>query len=219
MTAARRRWFDTVAAFDPPEQVAGDVFADLASRYADERRHYHTLEHVEEVLDWVDRLDDHARDTAAVRLAAWAHDVVYDPQAAGNEAASAEWARATLPRLGVPTGTVEEVARLVEMTSGHEPPAGDRDGEVLADADLAILGADSERYRRYVRDVRLEYAWLGDDRWRSGRVAVLTDLAGRDVLYRTATARSLLDARARANLAWELDVLAGGGTPPQPGRP
>jgi len=215
----RERWQATLAPFGTPEGAALAAFDELAGRYAEPGRHYHTLEHVSEVLDWVDRLADHPPDASAIRLAAWAHDVVYDPRAEGNEAASAEWARRTLPALGVPGPTVDAVGRLVEMTAGHVPDAGDADGEVLADADLSILGAARDRYRRYATDVRLEYSWLPEERWRSGRAAVLADLVARPVLYRTPVARRLLDARARANLGWELAVLAGGGAAPEPGGP
>ena len=57
----------------------------------------------------------------------------------------------------------EEVVRLVLLTAGHEVEPGDRNGAVLVDADLSILGAPPERYARYAADVRAEYAHVDDD--------------------------------------------------------
>ena len=71
----------------------------------------------------------------------WLHDVIYDPTRSGNETRSAAFARrgALAPRRAATF--VEEAVRLVESTAHHDPDVGDRNGQVLADADLAILGA------------------------------------------------------------------------------
>src|SRR6185503_7621320 len=135
---------------------ADAAFDDIARRYREVHRFHHTLEHVEEVLDVVDSLGG----TDAVQYAAWLHDVVYDPRSDGNEAASAAYAVAMLPDLGVDAAEVREVARLIELTAGHVVVPGDANGAVLADADLAILGAPPARYDRYAAAVRKEYSWL-----------------------------------------------------------
>ena len=90
------------------------------------------------------------------------------------------------------------------LTAGHEVAAGDANGAVLADADLAILGADADRYARYAADVRAEYAHVADDAWRAGRSAVLRRFLDRPRLYVTDRAHAALDASARRNLAAEL---------------
>ena len=45
-----------------------------------------------------------------------------------------------LTGLAVPDALVGEVARLVRLTARHAPSADDRNGRVLCDADLAVLG-------------------------------------------------------------------------------
>lgn len=199
------RWRALVGA-----SAAGDAaFADLAARYGEAHRRYHTLEHIGEVLDAADRLG--ASD--AVLLAAWFHDAIYDPRVEGNEAASARLARDVLSGLGVDGKTVGEVARLVELTAGHAVDAGDHSGAVLADADLTILGASPSRYDRYAADVRVEYGWLADDVWRTGRSRVLGGFLARDSIYLVDVDR---EAPARLNLERELAVLSGAA---EPGRP
>jgi len=181
----------------------------LLQRYAEPHRHYHDQRHLREVLDAVDRLAHHADDLAAVRLAAWFHDAVYDPRACDNEERSAALAQSALP-----PPLADEVARLVRLTAEHSPQPGDRDGAVLCDADLAILGADEQRYDEYASDVRREYDHVADDAFRTGRTAVLARLLARDRLYSTATAYDLWEDRARANLRRELSVLGGAAAPP-----
>ena len=203
------RWRALLAPYGAPAALVDAALAGIAARHAELARRYHTLEHVAEVLDVVDDLADLADDATAVRLAAWLHDVVYDPTApaGSNEAASAAFAARMLPSLGVPTATVATTVRLIELTAGHAPAAADPDGAVLADADLAILGSVPERYRRYRDDVRAEYAHVPDDAWRTGRAAVLRDFLDRPRLYRTDPAHTRFDAPARANLTAELSTL------------
>ena len=103
------------------------------------------------------------------------------------------------------------MARLVRMTERHRPDRGDRRGELLSDADLAILAAPVDRYAEYVRDVRREYAAVPDADFARGRAAVLADLLGKEPLFHTAAARDLWEERARINVTTELGRLGGAG--------
>jgi predicted metal-dependent HD superfamily phosphohydrolase len=168
------------------------------------------VEHLAEVLGWVDELSGLADDPVAVELAAWYHDAVHDARAPAGESErrSAALAVEELNRLGVAPAVVDEVRRLVLLTAGHEAAPDDGNGAVLADADLSILGAEPDRYARYAVDVRAEYAHVPDDAWATGRAAVLAGFAGRRRLYRTDVAHTRLDVAARRNLAWELRTLS-----------
>ena len=144
-----------------------------------------------------------------VTCAVWMHDVVYDPRRSGNETRSAAFTREVLWRLGAPTTFVEEAVRLVESTAHHDPDVGDRNGQVLADADLAILGAPADRYERYARDVRTEYVHLSDDDWRSGRAAVVSDgFSTVRCCSMPGSCATSANTQARANLRAELATLA-----------
>ena len=177
------------------------VGRDLLARYAEPQRRYHDARHLAEVLSALDLLSN----DRVVLLAAWFHDAVYDPRRENNEERSATLAAEKLPRLGVPQPEVAEVTRLVRLTAGHQPAAGDRSGAALSDADLAILGAPQPRYDDYAAAVRAEYAHVADADFAAGRAAVLRDLLGRDRLYRTETGRERWEEPARKNLRRELD--------------
>jgi predicted metal-dependent HD superfamily phosphohydrolase len=181
----------------------------LVARWREPTRHYHDEEHLREVLTHVHELGHLAADPAAVRLAAWFHDAVYTARPGADEQASADLAVEVLAGLGVPRPRVRSVARLVTLTAGHDPVAGDADGEVLCDADLAILGADPGRYARYAAAVREEYREVPDAAFRAGRAAVLRRLSAAPSLYRTEAARRRWEQAALRNLGEELARLDG----------
>ncbi|MDA0633404.1 metal-dependent phosphohydrolase [Nonomuraea sp. MCN248] len=189
------------------ESRAGDaVGAELVARWSQPHRRYHDLDHLRAVLRAVDLIEEWAGDPVTVRLAAWFHDAVYDGRPGWDEERSAQLAQARLPRCGVPAGRVAQVARLVRLTAAHDTLAeGDRDGAVLCDADLAVLGADG--YAGYAARIRQEYAHVPDELFRRGRAGVLRRLLAAPRLYRTPPARELWEARARRAMSAELAAL------------
>ena len=180
----------------------------LLAAYGEAHRGYHDLTHLAEVLDHVATLAAEADDVVAVELAAWFHDAVYDG-GGEEEERSARLATEELTAAGVAPDLVTEVARLVRLTASHRPEPGDRNGQVLSDADLAVLAADQGRYADYVAGIRREYAHVADDDFRRGRVAVLNALLAKPSLFHTAHAHARWEARARANVTRELFGLDG----------
>lgn len=193
LTELADRWHRLASTWDAPRDVVDAVFADVVARYSEPHRRYHTLEHIAEVLAVADALGA----SVEVEWAAWLHDVIYDVRAADSEARSAGYAGDILARLCVPDDVIAEVQRLIELSAAHDVVAGDKNGAVFVEADLAILACEPNRYDRYVRDVRLEYGHVDEEGWRIGRAAVL-----RSLLDRTT------DERARSNLVRELSSLS-----------
>jgi len=179
----------------------------LLARWAEPQRKYHTTAHLVAVLDRIDTLAGHAADADAVRLAAWFHDAVYRPDRSENEERSAVLAERALPEAGVPDAVTHEVARLVRLTVTHDPAAGDTNGEVLCDADLAILAAAPKEYAEYAAQVREEYGFVPEEAFREGRAAVLRQLLGLPRLFRTPYGAAEWEPKARQNLLTELELL------------
>lgn len=207
----RARWHDTLlaarAGADGPDPLP--YAENLLARWNEPQRRYHTTDHLIAVLDGVDALADHAGDVHAVRLAAWFHDAVYRPDRTENEERSAALAERALPEAGVPDAVTAEVARLVRLTVTHDPADGDRDGEVLCDADLAVLAGGPQEYGAYAARVREEYGFVPDEAFRAGRAAVLRQLLELPRLFRTPYRAAAWEERARHNLATELELLTG----------
>jgi predicted metal-dependent HD superfamily phosphohydrolase len=192
----------------PRQQELGES---LITRYSEPHRHYHTTKHLLHVLTMIDQLaDDH--DVFLVQLAAWFHDAVYAIPAGqiSNEEASARLALRELSRVGLEQEDLNQIARLVRLTETHLPGPRDPEGELLCDADLAILASGPADYADYVTAVREEYAQLPEEEFLAGRLAVLTELADREI-YRTTRGRQMTEA-ARANLAAEINALSSKGS-------
>lgn len=180
------------------------LFLDLLDRWGEDHRKYHGRTHLLAVLEALDLLTDPADPPRTVLLAAWFHDAVYRGIAGQDEEESARLAEDRLADAGLPPAEVEEVARLVRLTSDHQPEAGDDDGALLCDADLSVLGGEPEPYARYVAAVREDYAHIGDADFAAGRAAVVRRLLALDPLFHTARARDLWLDAARRNLQGEL---------------
>ncbi len=184
---------------------------DLLGRYSEPHRAYHDRRHLTEVLDALDVLAAEAKDPDTVRLAAWFHDAVYDPEAPGgeNEEASAQLAEAELAAYGLDAEQVAEVGRLVRLTAGHQTTEGDGNGAVLCDADLRILATERERYDEYATAIRTEYAHVGDRDFARGRTAILERI-GTGRIYTTTRGYDAWERPAHSNLDRELDALRRG---------
>ncbi|TFV49426.1 metal-dependent phosphohydrolase [Blastococcus sp. TF02A-35] len=204
--------FDAWAALAGDSPTSRTEWAAVVAAWGEPHRRYHDLAHLAAVLGVAGRLAAGAPDRDAVLLAAWYHDVVYDPQRSDNEQVSAERAQAGLRGL-VPEDRVAEVVRLVLLTATHDPGPDDANGAVLCDADLAVLAGPPEAYAAYASAVRAEYGHLSDEVFTAGRVAVLEHLLALPRLYRLPAVAGW-EPRARANLGAELALLrsrAGGG--------
>ncbi|MEV4787930.1 hypothetical protein AB0K53_21185 [Streptomyces tuirus] len=179
----------------------------LLTRWQEPQRRYHTVEHLTAVLDRVDELERYARDPDVVRLAAWFHDAVYLPDRSENEERSARLAERALTEAGVPDAKTAEVARLVRLTVTHDPADDDPDGQVLCDADLAVLASPPSAYAAYTTAVREEYHFVPSDAFREGRAAILRQLLDLPRLFRTPYGAAKWEATARYNLRSEMEML------------
>ncbi|WP_328223460.1 HD domain-containing protein [Streptomyces sp. NBC_00310] len=207
--ALRHRWLPALlsardGACDPPPSPYAD---NLIERWSEPQRKYHTLDHLTAVLDRVEVLEDHAADPDLVRLAAWFHDAVYLPERSTNEERSARLAERALREAGVAQEKVAEVVRLVLLTVTHDPADDDPNGQVLCDADLAILASAPDAYAAYAAAVRAEYGFVPDEAFRAGRAAVLRQLLDLPRLFRTPYGQREWEGRARENLRAELTGL------------
>ena len=199
----------------PRPAAVEDTLERLLARHREPHRRYHTATHVAAALATADDLlaEIEGADGAAVRLALFFHDAVYDAQAApgANETASAALAERELAALSVGAGCVDAARAAILATGDHLlPPDASPTTAVVLDADLAILAAEPARYEAYATGVRAEYAHVDDAAWQTSRSAVLAAFLARPTIFVTAPMRSC-EARARANLSAERSRLRAAG--------
>ncbi len=189
----------------PHQEAMGEA---LVERYREPHRRYHDARHLLAVLRQVDALAGD-QDLFLVRLAAWFHDAVYDIPARelSNEEASARLALRELSRAGLEQEDLTQVARLVRLTAGHLPATRDPEGDLVCDADLAVLAGSPEAYASYVAEVREEYAAVPEEAFLGARLQVLEPWLEGEI-FRTGKGKQLTDA-ARANVRAEVLSIAG----------
>ena len=146
-----------------------------------------------------------------IEMALWFHDAIYDPKAKDNEQRSAELCRRTAKEAGLPEAFVRKVYDLVLATQHHGAPEGG-DARLLVDIDLSILGRPREAFDEYETNIRKEYHFVPQDRYRSARSAVLRSFLSRPSIYSTDFFRQKYESRARANLERSLVYLGDPGS-------
>ena len=186
----RERFLPLALAHGAAPEVAERWAGELETRYSEPHRHYHTLTHIEHLLDLLPHADE------TVLAAIWFHDAIYS--GAANEERSAELARRALTELNFDEDTIANVERLILATKTHDA------AHEFLDADLAILGSDPDRYDDYVAAVRREYAHVPDDAFRAGRNAILRSFLTRPRIYATDAFHERFEAAARKNIEREL---------------
>lgn len=184
---------------------ADPVYDELATRYAEPHRAYHTLDHIEACLRELDTVMHRAGDPDALALALWFHDAVYDTHARDSEERSAALARELLGRASLSSPRIERIEQMV-LATRHDATPLDADTCLLVDVDLSILGQDEPTFDRYETQVRFEYAWVPEDAFRAGRAAVVSGFLARPFIYATDEMRQRYEAAARANLTRSLTL-------------
>ncbi len=200
-----KRWFECFASMADPA-VLKKGFQDLSVGYSESHRYYHTLQHVCDCLTLLDEIGDGIQDRFCVEAAIWFHDVIYETDKGYNEEMSAVAAAEFFGRIGLASDKLRKIAYLILLTKHPSKPVTD-DEKYLMDMDLAILGADAERYGIYETCIRKEYALISDDAYKKGRTDVLLSFLKADRLFETKDFRERFESRARENMERALKKL------------
>lgn len=183
-----------------------DTFNALVAVHSEATRHYHDVEHVTRCLDLVDEFRVEIPNASFVELAFWFHDAVYDAQSKTNEADSADWAIRFLKEAGAFEKIIWTVHDLIMATQHMVEPLSLQQ-QWMADIDLAILGAEPDRFDRYERDIRREYAWVPEAEFNQRRAALLEGFLERGQIFRTDALAARFEVQARKNLQRSISHL------------
>ncbi|MGI4808970.1 MAG: HD domain-containing protein [Janthinobacterium lividum] len=190
----------------------------LRARYAEPHRDYHGQAHIDTMLVGLRALGDAVVHGAAVELAIWYHDAIYDPAATNNEARSAVLLRAEMDGLADPA-LLDQAELLVRATADHTlsadlPVALGSDAALFLDLDMAVLGADCMTFAAYERGIAAEYVPVhGLLPYRTGRARFLRGMLKRQRLFLTDRFHLTSDAAARRNMTKALSGLEPEPTP------
>ncbi|MCI4668182.1 MAG: hypothetical protein MRZ79_08595 [Bacteroidia bacterium] len=181
-----------------------ECYSYLYKKYSEPHRAYHNLHHINDLLKLFERDELQLKQARLVEMAIWFHDVIYDPKSKKNELKSAQSFEKYAIKWGIENEETRLIFEYILATQTHHNLSYGSDLDWFLDADLAILGADQDRYQRYCQEIRKEYKIYPDFLYKPGRKKVLIHMLAKDRIYQTESFYKDLEAKARMNLAWEL---------------
>ena len=173
------KWREMCSLMSLPQPLIESFWHELASRYSEPHRHYHTLEHILDMLEKRKELQAMVTDHISVDLAIFFHDVIYNPQSGSNEEDSAGLFKQLFVPLALPLVNISKVDFYILATKQHNVfQSNDEDLKLFIDIDMSILGSplfsDSEfypsdccknlslPYSMYADRIRSEYCHIDD---------------------------------------------------------
>jgi predicted metal-dependent HD superfamily phosphohydrolase len=134
------------------------------------------------------------------------HDVIYDATSKLNEEKSAEFAQSRLQKSGLNEYDLSEISKQILATKSHQK-SENSDINYLLDADLSILGKDSETYLDYTKKIRKEYSIYPDFLYKPGRKKVLQHFLELENIFKTEDFRDRYELQAKENIEVEICTL------------
>ncbi len=201
------QWFDLMEALEIDPTQSQVYFDQLCVHYNEKHRAYHNLHHIQELFQLLSPFDEEMEQSLLVYLAVFYHDIIYNAKRKDNELKSAELAVEVMQKIGLKKQDQQYVYDLILATKNHQAPFDDEGLFYLLDADIAILGSASTKYKQYSQAIRQEYKHVPSILYRFGRKKVLKHLANKTPFFYTTTFRDQFEDQAKKNLAWELSTL------------
>lgn len=202
---ATRQRFQTIWERTSCSDGGAGIGRDLFRRYAETKRFYHTIDHIDYCLEVYDKVRDHCLNPDAVELAIWFHDVIYDFPVEDNERLSAEYF------LEVSRGRLPESLRQMVfdqvIVTDHRSLPSDPDQKILIDIDLSSFGRHWDQFVYDGLNVRKEMDYLSDDEFYSRQIMFMKSLLARQHFYATDWFRRHFESTARENLNRYLESL------------
>ncbi len=184
-----------------------DCFKCLVKAYSEPGRCYHTLQHLEQCFDVMDRLvpikanTERNHEHTVLSLAIWFHDFQYSQLAKDNEEWSVQSFLAWADVIDWDRSVKDEVSRAIMLTKHDDSLEVASEVEAyLLDVDLSILGSPPEAFAEYERKIREEYRMIPDEQYVPARKKILERFASKPSVYLTKPFKDALEWQAGGNL-------------------
>lgn len=185
-----------------------ELWTEIEKNYSSKKRHYHTLEHLDNLLGQLTEIKDEIRNWNIILFTLYYHDIIYNSLKSDNEEKSAELAEKRMRQISVPNDKIELCKNQILATKSHIKST-DNDTNYFIDADLSVLGQPWEVYSSYYKNVRKEYSIYPDFVYNSGRKKVLNHFLTMDKIFKTDFFYNKFETQAKHNLQMELVILNG----------
>ena len=186
--------------------VANELWTEIEQNYSNKKRHYHTLQHLNSLLEQLTEAKKEIQNWDAILFTLYYHDIVYNTLKSDNEEKSAALAKTRMTQIAVSTQTIELCYNQILATKSHQT-SSNSDTNYFTDADLAVLGKSWETYATYYKNVRKEYAIYPDFLYNRGRKKVIKHFLAMDRIFKTDFFYYKFETQAKQNLNQELNLL------------
>lgn len=203
-------WCELTLKFTDDQQKINEGWDEIRRCYGEPTRAYHTLEHIQALVELIEEYLHIINDKSMLLFAAFYHDIVYSAGSSTNEKDSALIARARMKQFQVPDDMISDTQELILLTKSHADVSSSvtQDMLLFLDMDLSILAATQEAYRRYYQNVRKEFKSYPDLLFRQGRKSFLNSQLKRPHIFHTQQFRDRYEPTARVNMLSEIRALA-----------
>ncbi|KAK3089681.1 hypothetical protein FSP39_005567 [Pinctada imbricata] len=191
------------------KEIASRWLTEIKRRYGEPQRHYHTLQHIEDMLALYEQYKDTVQRPCLVLLAIFFHDIIYDPTKPDNEEKSAELFDEFASEVkNLTTDHTKLVRKWILDTKDHHVIADStEDVHLFMDIDMAILGTKDQVYDDYAEKIRSEYCHYKDEDFNKGRAKVLRGFRTHPRIYSTPIFYERFEEDARKNIDREIHRL------------
>lgn len=184
----------------------------LTNYFEEESRHYHTFQHISELVELTEIHRHMIQNIPAVMLAIFFHDIVYNPKSSFNEDDSNDIFLQFVVECNSCNVSKHSnlVFSMIDMTKRHVMSDDEYnfDMKFFRDIDMAILGSDKVRYAEYAAQVRQEYMFVDFKTYCLKRSEFLEScLSSTSPLFCTELFLFEKGKRALSNIRWECDML------------
>eukprot|EP00903_Cladosiphon_okamuranus_P009506 g9058.t1 len=206
------RWRSLCRELGVEDALAEEWGNQLREGYSEDGRHYHTLEHLADMLEHADSDFPSLRHPPFVQLAIFFHDLVYDPKSGTNEEDSEALFAIFAGSAGLKPPDSRKVSEYIIATKRHDASASDdQDLRAFIDLDMAVMGRERSAYLAYASQIRQEYIHVPVETYCQKRAEVLRDFLAKGSIFSTEEYRRTLETPARANVAAEVPSVGKAG--------
>lgn len=189
---------------------------DLISRWNAKGRILHNTRHLIKTLARIDEIASTAHDPEVLRVALWYQGAVlnrsFDVFQHGTDSDEQEFsalyhARSRMETLGLSEDVISRIQELMMALFTHRADPSDMDAQVLIDADLGMLAASPQDFKRFRESLREECPDLCDTDYVRARRLAIKKILAREQIFHSPLALAW-EETARANLEAESAKLA-----------
>ena len=134
------------------QALINKLWSEIASHYNRRNRYYHNLFHLDSLLSELLIIQDKITDWQIILFSIAYHDIIYNTLKKDNEEKSASFAYERLGLLKLKINRREKCREQILTTNGHYK-SNDSDTNYFTDADLAILGSNYFKYKKYTEQI------------------------------------------------------------------